>query len=46
MITNGDQVWFFKLHGDRKLVAAQQDEFKSFVKSVRFAAHGGVKNGN
>lgn len=37
MITVGDRIWYFKMHGSRELVAARQDEFKMFLKSVRFA---------
>jgi hypothetical protein len=32
--------WFFKLSGVNKAVAAQQDAFKAFLKSVRFNAAG------
>jgi hypothetical protein len=37
MVTVGERIWYFKMHGSRELVAARQDEFKSFLKSVRFA---------
>ena len=30
-------VWFFKMKGDRDLVARQQGKFRKFLKSVRFA---------
>jgi hypothetical protein len=37
MLTVGDRIWYFKMRGDRDLVAARQDEFKVFLKSVKFA---------
>ncbi len=40
MLTRGDTIWFFKLSGDRNLVAAQHDKFQSFLKSLRFKATG------
>jgi hypothetical protein len=46
MIPSGDRLWFVKMRGDHELVAAQQDQFESFVKSFRFAAEGGEKHGN
>jgi hypothetical protein len=46
MVTSGDRVWFVKMTGDRELVAAQEDEMKSFLKSFRFAADGGANDGN
>jgi hypothetical protein len=42
MVTVGDNVWFFKMNGTRELVAARQDEFKAFLKSVRFESDGGA----
>jgi hypothetical protein len=46
MLKNGDTIWFFKLTGSRDLVAAQRDQFKAFLKSVRFNASGGAHDGN
>ena len=46
MVKDGDQVWFFKLIGERSVVVAQEDAFKTFLKSVRFAADGGATDGN
>jgi hypothetical protein len=46
MVNDGNRIWFVKMTGDRELVAAQQDEFKSFLTSVRFAAGGGASDGN
>jgi hypothetical protein len=46
MLENGDTIWFFKLTGSRDLVAAQRDQFKAFLKSVRFNASGGAHDGN
>ena len=36
MVTREDQIWFFKLKGDRKLVQQQRDAFDAFIKSVSF----------
>jgi hypothetical protein len=46
MLKNGDTIWFFKLTGSRDLVAAERDQFKAFLKSVRFNAGGGAHDGN
>ena len=46
MVKDGDQVWFFKLIGERSTVVAQEDAFKNFLKSVQFAADGGATDGN
>lgn len=43
MVTTGDQVWFFKLKGERGIVAAQEEAFKNFLKSVHFGAAAGSK---
>lgn len=43
MVTTGDQVWFFKLKGERGIVAAQEEAFKNFLKSVHFGATAGSK---
>ena len=45
MATGDDVIWFFKITGDRDLVVAQRDQFKSFLKSVRFTARD-EPNGN
>lgn len=37
MIPRGDQIWFFKLKGDRATVEGQRDAFKKFLDSVKFA---------
>jgi hypothetical protein len=42
----GDQVWFIKLMGDRDLVAARKDEFKTFLKTIKFPHEGGAADGN
>jgi hypothetical protein len=36
VLTRGDQAWFFKLLGDRDVVAANKSKFESFVQSVKF----------
>ena len=46
MAKSGDMVWFIKLTGDRSVVAAQEDAFKSFLKSLRFAAGDGATDGH
>jgi hypothetical protein len=46
MIPSGDRIWFVKMTGSREVVAAQEDEFKSFLKSFRFPADGGANDGN
>lgn len=38
MVTAGDQIWFFKLTGSRDLVSRERENFKTFLKSVKFAA--------
>jgi hypothetical protein len=46
MAKSGDQIWFIKFNGDRDLVTAQEDTFKTFLKSLRFAADAGAPDGN
>ena len=46
MLTSGDTIWFFKMTGDRDVVANERDRFKEFLKSVRFKAEGGADDGN
>ncbi len=46
MLKAGDQIWFIKLTGDRSVVAAQEDAFKNFLKSLRFAADRGATDGH
>ena len=45
ILKTGDQVWFAKMRGERELVKKHEDEFKAFLKSLKFpfgnqAAHG------
>jgi hypothetical protein len=42
----GNQIWFIKLTGDRSVVAAQEANFKSFLKSLRFAPSDGASDGH
>jgi hypothetical protein len=35
-VPHADQIWFFKLKGARQLVVDRQDEFKTFLQSVKF----------
>jgi hypothetical protein len=46
IVPSGGNVWFFKLRGDRDLVVAQQENFKSFLESVRFKPADGAGDGN
>jgi len=46
MLSHGRQIWFFKFHGDRELVAAERGQFRSFVDSVKFADDEGADDGN
>jgi hypothetical protein len=32
----GDQIWFVKMRGERDLVKKHEDEFKAFLKSIKF----------
>jgi hypothetical protein len=43
---SGDQIWFIKMMGSRDLVASRKDEFKSFLKSIKFTQAGGAVDGN
>jgi hypothetical protein len=36
MVRRGEQVWFFKMTGDRALVEKQRDAFRKFLESVKF----------
>jgi len=38
MVQRGDQMWFFKLKGDRAAVEGERDAFRKFLESVRFPA--------
>jgi hypothetical protein len=40
MAKQGDQVWFFKMTGDRQLVEAQRESFNKFIESIKFAGDG------
>jgi hypothetical protein len=46
IVRSGDQVWFIKMMGSRDLVAARKDEFKTFLKSIKFPHAGGAVDGN
>jgi hypothetical protein len=46
MVTSGERVWFVKMTGPRDLVSAQEDQFKAFLKSMRFADRSGATHGN
>jgi hypothetical protein len=46
MAKTGDRIWFVKMHGDRTVVTAQEDAFKTFLKSLRFDGGGGATDGN
>jgi hypothetical protein len=40
MVKQGDQVWFFKMTGDRTLVEDQREAFHKFIESIKFAGDG------
>jgi hypothetical protein len=46
MLRRGDTIWFFKLLGDRDLVARERENFQTMLKSVRFSGDGGASDGN
>ncbi len=46
MFTRNGTIWFFKLSGNRDLVAAQREKFQAFLKSVRFTGDGGASDGH
>jgi hypothetical protein len=42
----GGQIWFIKMKGDRDVVKKHQDEFKAFLKSLKFSHEKEAGNGN
>ena len=40
MAKQGDQVWFFKMTGDRSLIEQQREPFNKFIESIKFAGDG------
>jgi hypothetical protein len=40
IVPAGDKIWFLKMRGDRKLLEAQREDFKAFLKSVQFKTDG------
>ena len=40
MVEQGDQVWFFKMKGNRPLIEKQRESFKKFLESIKFAGDG------
>jgi hypothetical protein len=46
MVTNDNTIWFIKLFGQRDTVIAEEENFKTFLKSMRFAAGSGASNGD
>jgi hypothetical protein len=42
----GGQIWFIKMKGEREVVKKHQDEFKSFLKSLKFTSDKEAGNGN
>lgn len=40
MVVRDDQAWFFKMFGDRQVVAGQRDAFNKFIESIKFAGDG------
>jgi hypothetical protein len=37
IIKSGNKIWFVKLRGERELVKKHEDEFKAFLKSLKFS---------
>lgn len=46
MVPHSGRIWFIKMIGSPDLVAAEQEHFKEFLKSVRFTADPGAPDGN
>jgi hypothetical protein len=46
MVVRGGTVWFFKLKGSRELVAAERDNFRAFLETVRLTPDGGAGDGD
>ena len=46
ILKTGDQLWFIKMSGDRDLVKKHQEEFKAFLKSLKFSHDNESGNGN
>jgi hypothetical protein len=46
IVKSGDQVWFIKMRGERELVKKHQDEFKAFLKSLKFPHDNEAGHGN
>jgi hypothetical protein len=46
MLPHGPQIWFFKMAGDRDLVAAERERFRSFVDSLQIPDDKGANDGN
>jgi hypothetical protein len=42
----GGQIWFIKMKGDREVVKKHQDEFKAFLKSLKFTNDTEAGHGN
>jgi hypothetical protein len=46
IVKSGDQVWFFKMRGSRDDTPKHQDEFKAFLKSLKFSRDNETGHGN
>jgi hypothetical protein len=46
MVTQGERIWFIKLIGKRDTVIAEEENFKEFLKSMKFSDGNGVTNGD
>ncbi len=46
MVTSGEKIWFIKLLGARDTVIAEEENFKAFLKSMKFSDGSGVPNGD
>jgi hypothetical protein len=40
MVKRGEQIWFFKMTGDRPLIENQRESFNKFLESIKFAGDG------
>jgi hypothetical protein len=46
IVKTGRQIWFIKMKGDREVVKKHQDEFKAFLKSLKFTHDTEAGHGN
>jgi hypothetical protein len=46
IVKTGNQVWFIKMRGERELIKKHEDEFKAFLKSLKFTHDNEAGHGN